>query len=283
MILGTHSHFHEIQDSALVGGALVGERNERVRAYYCADFEHENSEFAYAALDANDQIGTSFGHTLIDSGASRHSLGRLGMACAINVRSIEPLLIMETANGDLAITMEGDVDLADSTIVRDSLLNKYSETDLISEGLCNAGGPQSGVKFFSSGNSAPRTIHTLMTQTLTRKVGVLDVMSPELDLVAQCDIGQRPLVSPLVQQYQDIASNHSTKEKDLAKHEKAGHYPKMPGCPVCERAHAQARGARKGGSGKPRSRIANVDLIDWGSCDVMGMRYTATVVCAQTH
>ena len=122
-----------------------------------------------------------------------------------------------------------------------------------------------------------------MTQTLARKVGVLDFMPPELDLVAQCDIGQRPLISPLVQQYQDIVSNYSMKEKDLAKHEKAGHYPKMPGCPVCERAHAQARGARKGGSSKPRSRTANVDLIDWGSCDVMGMRYTATVVCAETH
>ena len=125
----------------------MGERNERVRAYYCADFEPENREFTYAAWDANDQIGTSFGHTLIDSGASRHSLGRLGMACAINVRSIEPPLIMETANGDLAITLEGDVELADGTIVRDWLLNKYSETNLISEGLCNAGGPQSGVTF----------------------------------------------------------------------------------------------------------------------------------------
>ena len=115
---GTHSHFHEIQDSALAGGALVSERNERVRAYYCADFEPENREFAYVAWDANDHIGTSFGHTLIDSGASRHSLGRLGMACAVNVRSIEPPLIMETANGDLAITLEGDVELADGTVVR---------------------------------------------------------------------------------------------------------------------------------------------------------------------
>ena len=88
---------------------------------------------------------------------------------------------------------------------------------------------------------------------------MLDFMPPELDLVAQCDIGQRPLVSPLVQQYQDIVSNYSMKEKDLAKHEKAGHYPKMPGCPVCERAHAQARGARKGGSSKPRSRTANAE------------------------
>ena len=101
----------------------MGERNERVRAYYCADFEPENREFAYAAWDANDQVGASFGHTLIDSGASRHSLGRLSMACAINVRSIEPPLIMETANGDLAITLEGDVELADGTIVRDWLLN----------------------------------------------------------------------------------------------------------------------------------------------------------------
>ena len=280
---GTHNHFHEIQDSALAGGALVGERNERVRAYYCADFEPENREFAYASWDVHDQIGTSFGHTLIDSGASRHSLGRLGMACAMNVRSIEPPLIMETANGDVAITLEGDIELADGTIVRDWLLNKYSETNLISEGLCNADDPQSDVKFFSSGNSAPRTIHTLMTQTLARKVGVLDSMPPELDLVAQCDLGQRPLVSPLVQQYQDIVSNYSMKEKDIAQHEKAGHYPKMPGCSVCERAHAQARGARKGGSSKPRSRTANVDLIDWGSCDAMGMRYTATVVCAETH
>ena len=70
------------------------------------------------------------------------------MACAVNVRSIEPPLIMETANGDLAITLEGDVELADGTVVRNWLLNKYSETNLISEGLCNAGGPQSGVNFF---------------------------------------------------------------------------------------------------------------------------------------
>ena len=125
----------------------MGERNERVRVYYCADLEPGDRESAYAAWDASDQVGGSFGHTLIDSGASRHSLGRLGMACAMNVRSIEPPLIMETANGDLAITLEGDVELADGTVVRGWLLNKYSETNLISEGLCNAGGPQSGVKF----------------------------------------------------------------------------------------------------------------------------------------
>ena len=60
-------------------------------------------------------------------------MGRLGMACAVNVRNIEPPLIMETANGDLAITLDGDVKLADGTIVRDWLLDKYSETifDLI--------------------------------------------------------------------------------------------------------------------------------------------------------
>ena len=115
------------------------------------------------------------------------------MACAMNVRSIEPPLIMETANGDLAITLEGDVELADGTVVKGWLLNKYSETNLISEGLCNAGGPESGVKFFSAGNPLPRTIHTLVTQTLARRSGVLDFMPPELDLVAQCDISQRPV------------------------------------------------------------------------------------------
>ena len=102
---------------------------------------------------------------------------------------------MEIANGDVIITLEGDVELDDGTVVNSWLHNKYSETNLISRGLYNAGGPQSGVTFFSSGNSDPRTIHTLVTRTLARKVGVLDFMAPELDLVAQYDLGQRPLKS----------------------------------------------------------------------------------------
>ena len=83
---GTHNHFHEIQDSALAGGALVGERNERVRAYYCADFEPENREFAYASWDVHDQSGTSFGHTGSPGAASRQ-LRRLSVTPASGNRS----------------------------------------------------------------------------------------------------------------------------------------------------------------------------------------------------
>ena len=52
---------------------------------------------------------------------------------------------------------------------------------------------------------------------------------------------------------------------------------------MCERAHAQTRDARKGGSSKPRSRTANVDLIDWGSFGVMTVRYTTAMACTETH
>ena len=60
----------------------------------------------------------------------------------------------------------------------------------------------------------------------------------------------------------------------MVQHERDGHTPKIAGCPVCELAFAQQKGAFKGGvHGKVRASTLNVDLIDWGVRDNNGNRY----------
>ena len=71
------------------------------------------------------------------------------------------------------------------------------------------------------------------------------------------------------------------KDVELLEHEKAGHYPKHKGCDVCERAFARQRVAYKGGLPREAS-TTNVDMIDWGSVDANGVRYTLTCVMLGT-
>ena len=81
--------------------------------------------------------------------------------------------------------------------------------------------------------------------------------------------------SDLLNQYSDIICCYGLEDESIAQHEKAGHYPKMRGCSVCETAFAQRCGAHKGGLyKKSRSETMNIDLIDWGKADFMGLRYT---------
>ena len=89
--------------------------------------------------------------------------------------------------------------------------------------------------------------------------------------------------SDLLNQYSDIIYCYGLEDEVIAQHEKAGHYPKMKGCSVCERAFAQRWGARKGGLyKKSRSETMNIDLIDWGQPDFMGLRYTSGGVMTGT-
>ena len=126
-------------------------------------------------------MGPLSGQTLIDSGASRHSLGRLGMKYAQNVRRIDPL-IMNTANGQVTLSLVGDVVLKDGTLVRDWLINKWSETNLLSEGLANADKSTNSLMITSSDPSLPKMITTATTKISAMRIGVLDFLPPELDI-----------------------------------------------------------------------------------------------------
>ena len=99
-----------------------------MHTYLSVDFTDEQ---LCPVWDVSLAMGPLSGQTLIDSGASRHSLGRLGMKYAQNVRRIDPL-IMNTANGQITLSLVGDVVLKDGTLVRDWLINKWSETNLLS-------------------------------------------------------------------------------------------------------------------------------------------------------
>ena len=121
------------------------------------------------------------GQTLIDSGASRHSLGHLNMKYAQNVRRIDPL-IMNTANGQVTLSLVGDVVLKDGTLVRNWLINKWSETNLLLEGLANADKSANSLVITSSDPSLPKIITTATTKAPALHIGVLDFLPPELDI-----------------------------------------------------------------------------------------------------
>ena len=304
---------------ATVRGELALSTDETVHTYLCTDFSDDQ---LCPVWDSALSLSPVSGQTLIDSGASRHSLGRLGMRYAQNVRKISPI-IMNTANGQVTLSLVADVVLGDGTVVRDWLLNKWSETNLLSEGLANADESTDGIKIESSGNSEPKVITTANTRTSALRIGVLDFLPRELDIVptfptsefsehlstfSSQGIPQFPVTfsavpefleipddhfetadpatfpsSDLLNQYSDIICCYGLEDESIARHEKAGHYPKMKGCSVCERAFAQRWGARKGGLyKKSRSETMNIDLIDWGQPDFMGLRYTSGGAMAGT-
>ena len=149
-----------------------------VHTYLSVDFTDEQ---LYPVWHVSLAMGLLSGQTLIDSGASRHSLGRLGMKYAQNVRKIDPL-IMNTANGQVTLSRMGDVVLKDDTLVRDWLINKWSETNLLSEGLANADKSTNSLENTSSDPSFPKIITTATTKTFALRIAVLDFLPPELDI-----------------------------------------------------------------------------------------------------
>ena len=261
---------------AVAGGFEVTTRGERDGeltrgndASWSIDTTGVGPEVCMKLWDASTTSGA--GRTLIDSGASRHILGRHGMKYAKNVRTIAPVTLT-TANGEVMLNLEGDVQLKDGTTLYKWLLNKHSETNLCSEGLSNSD-VNSGIKFLTPDASGPKVIRTDYTETSALQLGVLNYLPDELQLTK--GDGED---SKLVTDYEDIHCCFSADTtQDYIAHQKAGHYPKMKGCPVCERAFAQRLGARKGGLFKGnRLNTLNVDLIDWGVPDNNGHRYTTT-------
>ena len=89
--------FAYLSDPAAPARELAGLPETSVHIYLPVDFTDEQ---LCAVWDVSLALGPLSGQTLIDSGASRHSLGRLGMKYAQNVRRIDPL-IMNTANGQV--------------------------------------------------------------------------------------------------------------------------------------------------------------------------------------
>ena len=87
--------FSSLPDLAETERGLAGLPGTPVHTYLSVDFTDDQ---LCPVWDASLAMGPLSGQTLIDSGASRHSLGRLGMKYAQNVRRIDPL-IMNTANG----------------------------------------------------------------------------------------------------------------------------------------------------------------------------------------
>ena len=164
---------------ATVRGELARSTDEAVHTYLCTAFSDDQ---LYPVWDSTLSLSPVSGQTLIDSGASRHSLGRLGMRYAQNVRKISPI-IMNTANGQVTLSLVADVALGDGTVVRDWLLNKWSETNLLSEGLANADESTDGIKIESSGTSEPKVVMTAKTRTSALRIGVLDFLPRELDIV----------------------------------------------------------------------------------------------------
>ena len=155
---------------ATVRGELALSTDETVHTYLCTDFSDDQ---LCPVWDSTLSLSPVSGQTLIDSGASRHSLGRLGMRYAQNVRKISPV-IMNTANGQVTLSLVADVVLGDGTVVRDWLLNKWSETNLLSEGLANADESAGGIKIESSGTAEPKVIVNAKIRTSARRIGVLD-------------------------------------------------------------------------------------------------------------
>ena len=109
---------------------------------------------------------------------------------------------------------------------------------------------------------------------------------PEILNVPDTNMSAEPTTvqgSDLLNKYSDIICCYGLEDESIARHEKAGHYPKMRGYSVCETAFAQRRGARKGGLyQQSRSETMNIDLISWGQTDFMGLRYTCGGAIANT-
>ena len=173
--------FSSLPDLAETERGLADLPGTPVHTYLSVDFTDEQ---LCPVWDVSLAMGPLSGQTLIDSGASRHSLGRLGMKCAQNVRRIDPL-IMNTANGQVTLSLVGDVVLKDGTLVRDWLINKWSETNLLSEGLANADKSTNSLMITSPDPSLPKLITTATTRTSAMRIGVLDFLPPELDIVSE--------------------------------------------------------------------------------------------------
>ena len=98
------------------------------------------------------------------------------MKYAQNVRRIDPS-IMNTANGQVTPSPVGDVVLKDGTLVRDWLINKWSETNLLSEGLANADKSTDSLEITSSYPSLPKIITTTTAKASALRIGVLDFLT----------------------------------------------------------------------------------------------------------
>jgi hypothetical protein len=166
--------FSSLPDLAETERELADLPGTPVHTYLSVDFTDEQ---LCPVWDVSLAMGPLSGQTLIDSGASRHSLGRLGMKYAQNVRRTDPL-IMNTANGQVTLSLVGDVVLKDGTMVRDWLINKWSETNLLSEGLANADKSTNSLMITSSDPSLPKIITTATTTTSAMRIGVLDFLPP---------------------------------------------------------------------------------------------------------
>ena len=92
-----------LSDPAAPARELADFPETPVHTYLSVDFTDEQLCPVWDVSLAMDPLS---GQTLIDSGASRHSLGRPGMKYAQNVRRIDPL-IMNTANGQVTLSLVG--------------------------------------------------------------------------------------------------------------------------------------------------------------------------------
>ena len=100
---------------------------------------------------------------------------------------------------------------------------------------------------------------------------------PEFLNIPDTNMSGEPTIvqgSDLLNQYSGIVCCYELEDESIARDEKVRHYPKMRGCSVCETAFAQRCGARKGGLyQKSWSETINIDFIDWGQTDFIGLRY----------
>lgn len=240
-----------------------------------------DAERAHALLTTGPELQGGNGNrpsvlTLIDSGASRFMLGRSGMRYAFNVRPCEPVCF-DTAQGDLVLDTVADAMLRDGTTIRDWLLNDKTDLNLFSPGLTGEGQDCSW-KFGDISKTAATEILTEQGTIKAYKAGVLDYLPFELELVDPelPDTGIWPA---------QCGSCYPVAEKvDWAGHERSGHYPRIKGCDVCEKAFAQRAAAFSGSStSKARRNTLNVDLLDWGEPDNNGNRYSCVGVVPGSH
>ena len=82
-----------------------------------------------------------------------------------------PPVVLTTTNGEVALNLEGDVTLLDGTVLRNWLLNKYSETNLCSEGLSNSD-VNSGIEFLTLRPDGPKQInmHPILKQWIFKRL-----------------------------------------------------------------------------------------------------------------
>ena len=210
---------------------------------------------------------------LLDSGSTRHMIGRSGLPYAHNLRQGNGTLVTGVT-GVVDMDIECDVMLRNGSILQDCLVNDGSELNICSERLIRTTGHNWKIESVSHDLKQIKTAEGLGATCYN--AGGLDYLPFELEPVAWSTGSPNGVINESI--YAGIANGKSF---DWKQHELDGHYPRVHGCDVCARAFMQSLSAKRGGLGASTHKSTatlNIDLIDWGRPDNNNHRYSLTGV-----